>query len=234
MRCMSSEFHERLAWARRKAGFSGSREAARTFGWNENTYKSHETGARAGTRPPEQEVVRRYARAFGVDFIWLLAGEGSYKPRNVARIAGKIGAGAEIFTEFEQTPTEGFFEVEAPFPVPEDAIAFEVSGDSMLPRYDAGDIVICWREGAHVDEMIGWEAAVRTQDGRRFLKRISRGSKRGLYDLESHNSPTIKDVKIDWAASIAAVVRAGQCKKLGPLSRRGPPEFVPPAKGRRG
>jgi hypothetical protein len=211
---MSTEFHDRLAWSRRQAGFTGSREAARVFGWNENTYKSHETGIRAGTRPPEQSVVRKYARAFGVDFIWLLTGEGSSKRRNVARVVGKIGAGAEILPETGQVPTEGLFELEAPFGLPQDAVSFVVEGDSMAPRYDTGDVIICWREGANIEDMLGWEAAVRTVDGRRFLKRILRGSKRGLYDLESHNSPTIRDVKLEWAASIAAVVRSGQWKRL--------------------
>jgi hypothetical protein len=217
---MSEEFHDRLEWSRRQAKFTGSREAARAFGWNENTYKSHETGIRAGTRPPEQAVVRKYARAFAVDFIWLLTGEGAPKRRHAARIAGRIGAGAEILPEFEQAPPEGFFEVEAPFTLPDDALAFEVEGESMLPRYDPGDVIVCWKEGSDAEALLGWEAAVRTHDGRRFLKRILRGSKRGLYDLESHNSPTIHDVKIEWVAGIAAVIRSGQWKKVDLAGRR--------------
>ena len=222
---MAQDFHERLAWARRQGGFSGSRDAARAFGWNENTYKSHETGMRAGIRPPEQDVVRKYARAFAVDFVWLLTGGGSPKRRNVASVVGRIGAGAEILPEFEQIPPEGLFEIEAPFTLPEEAVAFEVEGESMWPRYDPGDVVICWREGANVEDMLGWEAAVRTEDGRRFLKRILRGSGPGAYDLESHNSQTIRNVKIVWAAGIAAVVRSGQWKRLdhngrGRLMRR--------------
>jgi transcriptional regulator with XRE-family HTH domain len=217
---MSEEFHDRLALARRQAGFTGSRDAARAFGWNENTYKSHETGVRAGTRPPEQEVVRKYARAFGVDFVWLLTGEGTAKRRNAARVVGRIGAGAEILPDFEQIPPEGLFEIEAPFTLPEDAIAFEVEGESMWPRYDPGDVIICWREGVNVEDMLGWEAAVRTEDGRRFLKRILRGAQPGLYDLESHNSPAIRGVRIVWAAGIAAVVRSGQWKRLDHAGRR--------------
>jgi hypothetical protein len=90
----------------------------------------------------------------------------------------------------------------------------------MWPRYDPGDVILCWREGADVESLLGFEAAVRTDDGRRYLKRILRGSERGSYDLESHNSPLIRDVRIVWAASIAAVVRAGQWKKFeGPTGR---------------
>ena len=40
----------------------------------------------------------------------------------------------------------------------------------MWPRYDPGDVIICWREGADAEEVVGWEAAVRTADGKRYLK----------------------------------------------------------------
>lgn len=95
---------------------------------------------------------------------------------NVVKVMGRIGAGAEILVEGEDWPADGLFEIEAPFPVPEGSIAFEVSGESMWPRYDPGDIIICWDTQSHVDEVIGWEAAVKTTDGRRYLKRILRGS----------------------------------------------------------
>ena len=70
-----------------------------------------------------------------------------------------------------------------PFPMPEESIAFEVEGDSMWPRYDPGDVIICWRQGTDADEVVGWEAAVRTADGKRYLKRIRRG--RGQRDIRS-------------------------------------------------
>jgi len=141
---------------------------------------------------------------------WLLEGVGSPTPGNVVRVVGRIGAGAEILPEFEQIPPEGLYEIEVPFPVPADAIAFQVEGDSMWPRYDPGDVIICWRQGNNVDEVIGWEAAVRTLDGRRYLKRIQRGSESGTFDLESHNAAPIRGVRIEWAAEIKGVVRSGQ------------------------
>ena len=141
---------------------------------------------------------------------WLLEGVGSPTPGNVVRVVGRIGAGAEILPEFEQIPPEGLYEIEVPFPVPADAIAFQVEGDSMWPRYDPGDVIICWRQGNNVDEVIGWEAAVRTLDGRRYLKRIQRGSESGTFDLESHNAAPIRGVRIEWAAEIKSVVRSGQ------------------------
>jgi len=72
----ASSFHERLKAARIAAKFKTTGAAARSFGWNENTFKSHENGIRSSGRPPSEEVVRKYATAFGVDFLWLYAGAG--------------------------------------------------------------------------------------------------------------------------------------------------------------
>ncbi|HET6377928.1 MAG TPA: S24 family peptidase [Methylocella sp.] len=141
---------------------------------------------------------------------WLLEGIGEPAPGNRVRVAGRIGAGAEILPEFEQVPPDGLYEIEVPFPIPPGAIAFEVEGDSMWPRYDPGDVVICWRQGNDAHEVIGWEAAVRTSDGKRYLKRIQKGAVSGTFDLESHNAPPIRGVQIDWAAEIKGVVRSGQ------------------------
>lgn len=133
----------------------------------------------------------------------------------VVRVVGKIGAGQEILPEAEQVPPEGLKEIEVPFPVPDTTLAFEVDGDSMWPRYDPGDVILCWREGTNFNEVIGWEAAVRTSNGRRYLKRIVRGSKAKLFNLESFNAPVIRDVKLEWISKVQLVVRAGEWKQLG-------------------
>lgn len=144
---------------------------------------------------------------------WLLEGVGDPTPRNSVQVVGRIGAGAEIQPEFEQIPPEGLYEIEVPFPISTDAIAFQVEGDSMWPRYDPGDVIICWREGTDVADVIGWEAAVRTTDGKRYLKRIQRGGANGTFDLESHNAAPIRGVRIEWAAEIKGVVRSGQWRR---------------------
>jgi len=144
---------------------------------------------------------------------WLLEGVGEPTPGNTVQVVGRIGAGAEILPEFEQIPPEGLYEIEVPFPIANDAIAFQVEGDSMWPRYDPGDVIICWRQGTNVDEVVGWEAAVRTTDGKRYLKRIQRGGSSGTFDLESHNAAPIRGVRIEWAAEIKGVVRTGQWRR---------------------
>jgi phage repressor protein C with HTH and peptisase S24 domain len=62
--------HERLRQARKNAGYGTAREAAEAFGWNVNTYKSHENGKRGFHNEAE-----RYAEDFRVPLEWLLAGK---------------------------------------------------------------------------------------------------------------------------------------------------------------
>src|SRR5262245_25575657 len=65
-----------------------------------------------------------------------------YLELNSVPIMGRVGAGASIEPEYEQVPPEGLGEVELPFPVSEETIAFQVAGDSMLPKYENGDIIV--------------------------------------------------------------------------------------------
>ena len=77
---MNEEPYERLQRARLRAGFKGPAEAADNFGWNKNTYKSHENGIRGLTRAS----ATRYGRAFHVSPAWLLTAEGSDEEATVA------------------------------------------------------------------------------------------------------------------------------------------------------
>jgi phage repressor protein C with HTH and peptisase S24 domain len=212
-----AEPFERLQAARENAGFENATDAARSFGWNENTYRSHENGER-GLRPA---IAARYADAFRTTAAWLLTGEGPQETRNIVRLVGGIGTGAVIESEFEQEPPGGFDEIEIPYPVPPEAVAFEIVGDSMWPRYDPGDVVICWKLAQTRNETDGWEAAVRLTDGRRYLKTIRRVSK-DSFDLISHNASPIRNVQIEWACKVFSNIRAGDWKLLARVPQKTP------------
>jgi phage repressor protein C with HTH and peptisase S24 domain len=149
------------------------------------------------------------------------------KLAHIVPIMGRIGAGAEIEPDFEQMPPDGIDQVELPFAVPADMIGFMVKGDSMLPKYDDGDVVVVHREQQRsTTSLIGEEAAVRTQEGRRYLKRIMPGSRRNSFYLESTNARTI-EASIAWASEIFAIVPA---KRLRRVERKVRPLPRPPAK----
>ena len=73
----------------------------------------------------------------------------NYLNLNAVPIMGRVGAGAVIEPEHEQVPPEGLGEVELPFPISEETIAFEVTGDFMLPKYENGDIIVVFKEQRH-------------------------------------------------------------------------------------
>lgn len=137
---------------------------------------------------------------------WLLEGVSGSPTQSTLRVVGRVGAGAEILPEFEQIPPEGLDEVELLLPQREEAVAFTVEGSSMWPRYNAGDVVVCGEREHDPAAIAGQEAAVRTGDGKRYLKTIRRGSVSGTFDLESHNAPPIRNVSIEWAAPILLIV----------------------------
>lgn len=132
----------------------------------------------------------------------------------VVRIMGFLGAGAEVEPDFEQVPAEGLDQVEVPFPLPDDMIAFRVHGDSMLPVYKDGHLIIVYRDQKKpLESFYGEEAAVRTADGRRFIKTIIRGPD-GTVNLLSWNAKAIEGVRLEWIGEIFATLPPGIARKI--------------------
>src|SRR3954466_12907357 len=138
-----------------------------------------------------------------------------YLELNSVPIMGRVGAGASIEPEHEQVPPEGLGEVELPFPIAEETIAFEASGDSMLPKYENGDIIIVYREQRHpLSSFYGEEAAVRLKSGARYLKTLERGKSSPLVNLKSFNAKPINGVKLEWIGEICVTLPRGQIERL--------------------
>lgn len=129
-------------------------------------------------------------------------------------IMGYIGAGAEVEPDFEQTPPEGLDQIAVPFTLPEEMIAFTVRGSSMLPVYRDGTIIIVYREQRRpLTSFYGEEAAVRTSDGRRFIKTIRKGEG-DTVSLFSWNADAIENVRLDWIGEIFAVLPASAARRV--------------------
>jgi repressor LexA len=138
-----------------------------------------------------------------------------YLELNSVPIMGRVGAGAVIEPENEQVPPEGLGEVELPFPISEETIAFEVAGDSMLPKYENGDIIVVYRDQRHpLSSFYGEEAAVRLKSGERYLKTIERGKSANSVNLTSFNAKPINGVKLEWIGEICVTLPRGQIERL--------------------
>jgi repressor LexA len=138
-----------------------------------------------------------------------------YLELNSVPIMGRVGAGAAIEPEHEQVPPEGLGEVQLPFPISEETIAFEVAGDSMLPKYENGDVIVVFKEQRHpLASFYGEEAAVRLKTGERYLKTIERGKSPTLVNLTSFNAKPINGVKLEWIGEICVTLPRGQIERL--------------------
>ena len=138
-----------------------------------------------------------------------------YLELNAVPIMGRVGAGASIGPELEQMPPEGLGEVELPFPIAEETVAFEVVGDSMLPKYENGDIIVVYRDQRHpLSSFFGEEAAVRLKSGERYLKTIERGKTAQIVNLTSFNAKPISGVKLEWIGEICVTLPRGQIERL--------------------
>ncbi|WP_410052824.1 XRE family transcriptional regulator [Bradyrhizobium sp. SZCCHNRI1058] len=144
--------------------------------------------------------------------------------RNVIPIMGDIGAGARIEPDYEQAPPDGFDQVELPFALgAEDVIGFRVLGDSMLPKYEPGAVIVVYRNQTRATQhLVGEFAAVRTSDGHRYLKRIMPSSKPNLYNLESFNGAVrpILGVGIVWASEIIATIEPRHVRSITAPKRK--------------
>lgn len=190
-------------------------QAADALGLSRGGYIKLERGERQLKLP----LIEAAARVYGVPpeavYSDAIATESTSVP-----IMGYIGAGSEILPEFEQVPPEGLDTVDLPFAVPEDIIAFRVRGISMLPVYRDGDAVLVWKhQRLSTEQYVGEDVACRTSDGRRFLKEMQYGRRKGLFNLYSHNAPLIEDQQIAWVGEIYLIVKAQQIRRIESAQR---------------
>jgi transcriptional regulator with XRE-family HTH domain len=203
----------RLRQARLAKGFDTAAAAADAFGWNRNTYGSNENG----NAPFSYRRAKEYAAAFGVRPEWLYdaagpmlpAGEAGYVP-----IIGRVGANPEGLVLFATGQEPGDL---APIPPggAETAVALLVVGHSMRGVADDGALIYFEdQKTAPTPDMLGHVVVVETDTDEVLVKRLLRGSRAGLFDLESVAGPTRQDARLRWAAHITAIIPPFQARRV--------------------
>lgn len=202
-----TEMHERLAQARKEAGFSTAAAAAAALGVKEPTYMGHENGSR-GFRRDSADL---YARKFHVALEWLLTGKGPKHRKSgnlqleqrTVPLVGYVGAGATAFFFPQDTPID---EVTAPNGATDATVAVEIRGDSLGSFFDRW---LVFYDDVHrpvTSDLINQLCVVGLEDGRILIKKIQRSRSKGLFHLLSQTEPPILDVAVEWAAKVKNMV----------------------------
>lgn len=119
-------------------------------------------------------------------------------------LVGEIGAGGMVayFKDDHETVT-----VPRPPLAPGALVAFEVRGDSMLPKYEPGDVVYIRRDHEGVlPAYLGRYCAIHLADGGTYLKILSPGTQPERYTLRSLNAADMVDVEVVWASPVLFVM----------------------------
>ena len=121
-------------------------------------------------------------------------------------VVGKIGAGGSVVYADDYEQGGAVDSVTRPPEVDGELVGLLVEGDSMLPKFDPGDIVfICRTLDGVQPEYVNRICACRLESGETLLKRLSRGSIPGTYTLRSFNADDIENVALEWATPVVAV-----------------------------
>ncbi len=206
----------RLREARVACGFPSAAAAAKAFRWNLNTYSSNENG----NAPYSFKSAQAYADAFGVRATWLYDGAVPVSDLDTERhpgmtpIVGRVGADPEGVVLFATGQETGDL---APLPpgAATRAVALRVVGHSMRGLVDDGGLIYFEDQRTPpTPDMLGHVVVVETDGDEVLVKRLLRGSRPGLFDLESIAGPTRQDCKVRWAAHITAIIPPFQARRI--------------------
>ena len=204
---------DRLRQARLDAGHETAAAAAEAFGWNRNTYASNENG----NAPFSYRKAKDYAAAFGVSAEWLYDAAGPVRASALAGyvpILGRVGANPEGVVLFATGQDAGDL---APIPPggTDKAAALRVVGHSMRGLADDGALIYFEDQRTPpTPDMLGHVVVVEVDTDEVLVKRLLRGSRSGLFDLESVAGPTRQDARLRWAAHITAIIPPFQARRI--------------------
>lgn len=156
------------------------------------------------TNDPRIETVAALCRALGwsLDRFW--HGDDGLR---VIPVVGFVSAGEGW------SPVDAADIDEIEMSAPPNAVALEVRGESMAPVYRDRDVIVgSKRFPGQIESVVGKDCIILTSENQGLVKYVKRSSLRGRVTLRSYNPAyaDLEDVKIEWAAPIEWVKRAGR------------------------
>lgn len=166
-----------------------------------------------GERPiPPGATLEKFANALQVPIDQLVGPGESAIP--MVKVIGRVGANPDpnlIYTSANDADTW------APLPpggTPK-AAALLVEGHSMRWVAEDGSLIYFEQQrNPPSEDMLGDVVIVETEDEQVLVKRLLRGSRPRLFDLESQNGATLHDRRIRWAAEITAIIPPRQARRI--------------------
>ncbi len=173
--------------------------------------KSKRTSPEGRDRWPSTESIAKILRATGAtleDFLRLVEPSGSLR-RSMVPLIGMTQAGTGKFFTDEGLPTggPGWDEIDFPDFGGEKVFALEVTGDSMLPLYRDGDVLII-SPTASVRK--GDRVVVRTTGGEVMAKELRRRTAKSIELLSLNQTHEDRIIPMDEVAWVARVMWARQ------------------------
>lgn len=168
----------------------------------------------SGKREPSPELLAELVQVLEVTPGQLL------DIRQPVAVAGRVGAGSAVELVDAYAKGGGLFHVAAPDDLPSSGIvAVEVTGDSMSPLIEEGDIIFFTRNFDGIDPaVIGHVGICQTEDGRALVKQIKLGRNDGVFDLYSINPVNAPEygVRLIWAAPYRRALRREDVEIIEP------------------
>ena len=148
---------------------------------------------------PRGPALAKLAKALDVSVEWLKVGDGGVM---TLPVVGYIGGGAEFHAIDDNAKGGGIDTITAPPGCADDSVAVQIRGDSMMPVYNDGDILVYSDRRYDAESFFNKRCIVGLADGRILVKTLTRGSQDGLFTLISFNAAPIIDVVIEWVGKI--------------------------------
>ena len=186
-------FHMLSDWLREALELSGVKQAALSRGLTQKLGRSIDRAAVNKMTKGERTI-------FADELIEIERITGLSAPKEImVPLKGNVGAGQAVYAIDDGDDTE----VPAPAESRPGTVAVRVSGDSMHPAYEEGELLY-YSKLLPPDAMVNRRAVVQLGDGRIFVKILRTGSTPRTWTLQSVNTlyADMVDQVVEWAAPI--------------------------------